>query len=193
MKRHVYGADAKNTDLAGTLQNLGDVYRQRGNLDGAETKYEEALEMKRHVYGADAKNTDLAYSYDRLSATRERDEYALANLGVLGKLQLGDRLATSSGSLRIHVAGRSQRWRRFLSWESDKKNMEMIQGVVLGATQRLSSPLLEVRDRYRQACATALSGLKLYLETYRDAGKGNVVDCIETCIADIERALREGE
>ena len=141
------------------------------------------------MYGADAKNTDLAYSYDRLSATRERDEYALANLGVLGKLQLGDRLATSSGSLRIHVAGSSQG--RVVFVGTARQNREMIQGVVLGATQRLSSPLLEVRHRYRQACATALSGLKLYLETYRGAGKGNVVDCIETCIADIERALRE--
>ena len=65
MKRHVYGADAKNTDLAGTLQNLG-MYGQRGNLDGAETKYEEALEMKRHVYGADAKNTDLAGTLQNL-------------------------------------------------------------------------------------------------------------------------------
>ena len=45
----MYGADAKNTDLARTLENLGNVYEQRGNLDGAETKYEEALEMKRRV------------------------------------------------------------------------------------------------------------------------------------------------
>ena len=160
-------------------------------MDGAEAKYEEALEMKRHVYGADAKNTDLADSFDRLSATRERDEHALANLGVLGKLQLGDRLATSSGSLRIHVAGRSQGLRRFLSGESADRNMEMIKGVVLRATQRLQSPLSEVRDSYRQACVTALSGLKLYLKTYRAAGKSNVANCIEICIADIEGALRE--
>ena len=52
---HVYGADAKNTDLA-TLGNLGLVYRAR-QPGCAEAKYEEALEMERHVYGADAKNS----------------------------------------------------------------------------------------------------------------------------------------
>ena len=33
MKRHVYGADAKNTDLAATLGNLGVVYRQKINVE----------------------------------------------------------------------------------------------------------------------------------------------------------------
>ena len=60
-------AFTKNTDLAGTLHSLGNVYKQRGNLDGAEAKYEEALEMKRHVYGADAKNTDLARTLENLT------------------------------------------------------------------------------------------------------------------------------
>ena len=67
----------------------------------------------------------------------------------------------------------------------------MIQGVVLHATQRLQSPLSEVRDSYRQACVIALSGLNLYSKTYRDAGKENAANCIETCIADIESALGE--
>ena len=69
----------------------------------------------------------------------------------------------------------------------------MIQGVVLHATQRLQSPLSEVRDSYRQACVIALSGLKLYSETYRGTGEENVANCVETCIADIDRALREDE
>ena len=106
-------------------------------------------------------------------------------------MQLGDRLATSSGSLRIHVAGWSQGLRHFLSGESDDRNMEMLQGVVRHATQRLQSPLSEVRDSYRQACVIALSGLKLYSKTYRDAEKENVANRIETCIADIERVLGE--
>ena len=184
-------SEGEDEKLAKVMNIHGQVLRIDFRYQAAEDTFLEALEMMRHVYGADAKNTDLAYSFDRLSATRERDEYALANLGVLGKLQLGDRLATSSGSLRIHVAGRSQGLRRFLSGESADRNMEMIKGVVLRATQRLQSPLSEVRDSYRQACVTALSGLKLYLKTYRAAGKSNVANCIETCIADIESALGE--
>ena len=32
IKRHLYGKDARNTDLAAALHNLGIVYRQLGNL-----------------------------------------------------------------------------------------------------------------------------------------------------------------
>ena len=36
-QRHVFGADAKNMDIAGTLQNLGAAYKQCGTLDVAAT------------------------------------------------------------------------------------------------------------------------------------------------------------
>eukprot|EP00968_Pinguiococcus_pyrenoidosus_P018380 scaffold1902_cov159-Pinguiococcus_pyrenoidosus.AAC.3 len=59
MKRSVYGLDASNTDIANTLQNLGIVKRQLGDLQGAQELYTQALDMQRRVYGADASNTSI--------------------------------------------------------------------------------------------------------------------------------------
>jgi hypothetical protein len=61
MRRHVYGENAKNTDLASTLSNLGLVDSALGDYNAARMNYKIALEMKRHVTnGENAKNTDLA-------------------------------------------------------------------------------------------------------------------------------------
>ena len=59
MRRHVYGENAKNTDLASTLSNLGLVDSALGDYNAARMNYKKALEMKRHIYGENAKNTDL--------------------------------------------------------------------------------------------------------------------------------------
>jgi tetratricopeptide (TPR) repeat protein len=72
MKLHVYGPEAKNTDLAATLNNLGELEMKLGNYDEARLYYEQSLEMKRHVYRAESKNTDLAST--------------LYNLGLLEKV-----------------------------------------------------------------------------------------------------------
>jgi tetratricopeptide (TPR) repeat protein len=58
-QRHVYGENAKSTDLASTLSNLGLVDSALGDYNAARMNYEKALEMKRH-YGENAKNTNLA-------------------------------------------------------------------------------------------------------------------------------------
>jgi hypothetical protein len=50
----VYGKNAKNTDLAITINNLGNVYLDLGDYNAAR----KANEMIRHVYGENAKNTD---------------------------------------------------------------------------------------------------------------------------------------
>jgi tetratricopeptide (TPR) repeat protein len=60
MQRHVYGPEYMNTDLASTLNNLGNLERKLGNYDEARLYYEQSLAMQRHVYGPDAKNTELA-------------------------------------------------------------------------------------------------------------------------------------
>jgi hypothetical protein len=44
MKRHVYGTDAKNNDLAGTIDNLGRLYKARGEYQKVKCCFEEALE-----------------------------------------------------------------------------------------------------------------------------------------------------
>jgi hypothetical protein len=45
MKQHVYGPEAKNTDLTLTLHNLGLLEIMIGNYDKAREKLEEALAM----------------------------------------------------------------------------------------------------------------------------------------------------
>eukprot|EP00616_Rhizochromulina_sp_CCMP1243_P008944 CAMPEP_0118998640 /NCGR_PEP_ID=MMETSP1173-20130426/63176_1 /TAXON_ID=1034831 /ORGANISM="Rhizochromulina marina cf, Strain CCMP1243" /LENGTH=744 /DNA_ID=CAMNT_0006950139 /DNA_START=10 /DNA_END=2244 /DNA_ORIENTATION=- len=73
MQREVYGADARNTDIAMTLNNLGNVLAAQQKLEEAEAHYREALEMQREVYGADARNTDIAMTLNNLgNVLRER-------------------------------------------------------------------------------------------------------------------------
>ena len=43
------GHDAQDASIAHTLRALGVVQEQRGNLDAAEERYNEALAMFRHV------------------------------------------------------------------------------------------------------------------------------------------------
>ena len=52
MKRHVYGPESKNTDLAETLHNLGLLEKMIGNYDKAREKLEEALAMANASSGA---------------------------------------------------------------------------------------------------------------------------------------------
>jgi tetratricopeptide (TPR) repeat protein len=66
MKRHVYGPETKNTDLASTLGNLGILESDIGSYDKARVYYEQSLEMKQHVYGPEAKNTDLTTTLNNL-------------------------------------------------------------------------------------------------------------------------------
>jgi tetratricopeptide (TPR) repeat protein len=58
--RHAYGDDAKNTDIASTLHNLGSLHKKLGDYNKAMAYYEESLAMMRHAYSDDAKNTDIA-------------------------------------------------------------------------------------------------------------------------------------
>jgi tetratricopeptide (TPR) repeat protein len=60
MYRHLYGENAKKTDLASTPNNLGLVDSALGDYNAARANYEKALETQRHVYGENAKNTNLA-------------------------------------------------------------------------------------------------------------------------------------
>jgi tetratricopeptide (TPR) repeat protein len=66
MYRHVYGENAKNTDLARTLKNLGNVDWRLGDYNAARMNFEKALEMYLHVYGENAKNNDLARTLNNL-------------------------------------------------------------------------------------------------------------------------------
>jgi tetratricopeptide (TPR) repeat protein len=68
MQRHVYGPEAKNTDLASTLNNLGELEMELGNYDKARLHYDQSLEMTRHLYGPEAKNTNLASPLDNLGS-----------------------------------------------------------------------------------------------------------------------------
>jgi Flp pilus assembly protein TadD len=49
MQRHVYSENPTNTNLAGTLNDLGTVYLGLANYNAARTNYKKALEMYRHV------------------------------------------------------------------------------------------------------------------------------------------------
>jgi hypothetical protein len=68
MQRHVYGPEAKNTDLASTLNNLGLLASHIGNYDKAQLYYEQSLETKQHVYGPEARNTALAKTLGNLGS-----------------------------------------------------------------------------------------------------------------------------
>jgi tetratricopeptide (TPR) repeat protein len=72
MKRHVYGPEAKNTDLASTLGNLGNLEMELENYDKACSYYEQSLEMQQHVYGPEAKNTDLASTLHNLGSLERK-------------------------------------------------------------------------------------------------------------------------
>ena len=43
--RHVYGNDAKNLDIANSLNNLGNLYYSLGKYEEASSNYEEALAL----------------------------------------------------------------------------------------------------------------------------------------------------
>jgi tetratricopeptide (TPR) repeat protein len=49
MYRHLYGENAKKTDLARTVNNLGLVDSALGNYNAARMNYEKALETQRHI------------------------------------------------------------------------------------------------------------------------------------------------
>ena len=69
LKRHVHGANARNTDLAQTLIDIANVDVDLGNYLDERIKLEEALDMQLHVYGTDAKNVELAFTLNRLGAS----------------------------------------------------------------------------------------------------------------------------
>eukprot|EP00975_Prorocentrum_lima_P012806 2712057-Prorocentrum_lima.AAC.1 len=66
MKRSVYGEKARNIDIAETLNWLGNVQRDRKNLESAEQLFQEALYMKRDVHGFDTQSADIAGSVHNL-------------------------------------------------------------------------------------------------------------------------------
>jgi hypothetical protein len=54
MKRHAYGNDAQNTDLADTLNSMGDLYLLIGDYPHALVKFEEALAMSSQTFAPDS-------------------------------------------------------------------------------------------------------------------------------------------
>ena len=56
--------------MAALFYNIGNVYREKGDLENALVQYQKALEIRARVFGSD--HPDVATSYQNLAAVYQR-------------------------------------------------------------------------------------------------------------------------
>ena len=99
-----------NKRKAAMLHKLASVKQARGDLDGAQEQYEQALAMKYAVYGEDAQNADLARTLNNLAIVKKaRGDLDGATLRHGG----GAMVALTSRSSSTSAAGCRRLWRCF--------------------------------------------------------------------------------
>jgi tetratricopeptide (TPR) repeat protein len=86
MQLHVYGENAKNTNLAGTLSN---VYCNLCDYNAARMNYKKALDMQPHVHSEIAKNSNLARTLECLGIVdSELGDYKVARMNYEKALEM---------------------------------------------------------------------------------------------------------
>ena len=53
IRRKAFEADGDHSNVAASLTNLGNLLQEKGDLQGAEERLREALEMQRKAYGGE--------------------------------------------------------------------------------------------------------------------------------------------
>jgi len=62
----IYGSGAMNLEMAGTITNLGSLFKRTGNVDTFREMYEGALDIYRYVHGEEAKNSYILKTLSEL-------------------------------------------------------------------------------------------------------------------------------